>query len=403
MMPQERRLSIRKPLEQLSYLSLPADNGGIVLDVSEGGLGFRTIAPLDATGPIRFRFAIDSAEKVSAVGVLAWSDKSGKTGGLRFTELPDATREQIRAWAARTNRKSNAQAVDDVEMPPQPLIEAHSTAHVHAEVAVVPSTFDELTFTNDSAWDQAISKLFDELAKDTYSAPGSIANSALAVQVQEAESKAETGFAQGSELQLNPELDLTPEPDLELAVDLNPEVEAYVIAEAAPEQKLEAAAECAPTVKVEPSQAADFFETPDVTPAGEASAPPIFTPRYHPLLYGATPPVYSAPFNKLSLFPLTLNSRASAARVEVPRSASELRSRVEGAIAAHPLPAVGLTAALAFFFSIGFFAYLLTSPVGEAFVNWEQSAWGSTASQPVPGEPVPAPNSMPNFSPTSPR
>lgn len=112
MMPHERRLSLRKPLKHLCYLSLPRDNGGIVLDVSEGGVRFRSIAPLNADGPIRFRFAIDSAARIAATGELAWKDETGKTGGLRFTQLPDEIREQIRVWAAQptNSRKASAKA-----------------------------------------------------------------------------------------------------------------------------------------------------------------------------------------------------------------------------------------------------------------------------------------------------
>ena len=97
-MQNERRVSIRKPLERLAYISLPFNNGGVVLDVSEGGVGFHSIAPVKADGPIHFRFAVDSARRIKAVGELAWKDETGKTGGLRFTELPDDVREYIRAW-----------------------------------------------------------------------------------------------------------------------------------------------------------------------------------------------------------------------------------------------------------------------------------------------------------------
>jgi hypothetical protein len=97
-MQNERRVSIRKPLERLAYISLPFNNGGVVLDVSEGGVGFHSIAPVKADGPIHFRFAVDSARRIRAVGELAWKDETGKTGGLRFTELPDDVREYIRAW-----------------------------------------------------------------------------------------------------------------------------------------------------------------------------------------------------------------------------------------------------------------------------------------------------------------
>ena len=101
MMPHERRLSTRKTPKHFAYLSLPMNNGGIVVDVSEGGLGFRAIAPVEADGPIHFRFAIDSDARISAVGELAWKDETGKIGGLRFTELSDEAREQIRVWASQ--------------------------------------------------------------------------------------------------------------------------------------------------------------------------------------------------------------------------------------------------------------------------------------------------------------
>ena len=104
-MQNERRLSIRKPLERLAYISLPYNNGGIVLDVSEGGVGFHSIAPVEVDGPIQFRFAVDSARRIKAVGELAWKDETGKTGGLRFTELPDDVREHIRAWLGQQKAK----------------------------------------------------------------------------------------------------------------------------------------------------------------------------------------------------------------------------------------------------------------------------------------------------------
>jgi hypothetical protein len=99
MRPDERRIDVRKPLEHLAYLSLPMNNGGVVLDVSVGGLGFQAIAPVETDGPIHFRFAIGSGPTIKAVGELAWKDETGKIGGLRFTELPEEIREQIRLWA----------------------------------------------------------------------------------------------------------------------------------------------------------------------------------------------------------------------------------------------------------------------------------------------------------------
>jgi PilZ domain len=134
MMPHERRISIRKPLEHLVYLSLPFDNGGIVLDVSEGGLGFHAIAPVKADGPIHFRFAIDSAARIRAVGELAWKDETGKTGGLRFTQLPDEVREQIRVWAGQSKAR-----VLDIPVA-APAIEAEAAPSGKADLAPVAAT-----------------------------------------------------------------------------------------------------------------------------------------------------------------------------------------------------------------------------------------------------------------------
>src|ERR1700688_4075971 len=54
MIQQERRLFGRKTLRTIACIHLPSDNGGIVLDVSEGGLRFRAIAPVKESGPIDF-------------------------------------------------------------------------------------------------------------------------------------------------------------------------------------------------------------------------------------------------------------------------------------------------------------------------------------------------------------
>ena len=50
----ERRLTRRKLLERLTYIDMPGGNGGIITDVSEGGLGFHVVSPLEATGSVHF-------------------------------------------------------------------------------------------------------------------------------------------------------------------------------------------------------------------------------------------------------------------------------------------------------------------------------------------------------------
>jgi hypothetical protein len=150
MMPHERRLSVRKMPANLAYLSLPPNNGGIVVDVSEGGLAFRAIAPVQAGGPIHFRFAIDSATRIKAVGELAWIDETGKNGGLRFTQLPEGVREQIRIWAGQVNAGAKEKGKASARVPDVPVAEPAIAAEVApgrpADLAPVVATLNPLVY-----------------------------------------------------------------------------------------------------------------------------------------------------------------------------------------------------------------------------------------------------------------
>lgn len=97
MMQEERRQYSRKTLNPLPFINLPSGNGGIVLDVSEQGLRFRALGPVELTGSIRFWFTARS-KLVAGVGEIVWFDEGKKTGGLRFTDLPYNALEQIRKW-----------------------------------------------------------------------------------------------------------------------------------------------------------------------------------------------------------------------------------------------------------------------------------------------------------------
>lgn len=151
MMPQDRRLYVRKTPKHIGYLSLPRDNGGFVIDISEGGLGFQTISPLTADGPIQIRFAIDSAERIRVFAELAWIDETRKAGGLRFIKLPDAVRAQIRAWIGQTGENA-------IEIPPaEPIAEqgtveqvAQQPVELVAEKAVEPLATEEIACSETS-------------------------------------------------------------------------------------------------------------------------------------------------------------------------------------------------------------------------------------------------------------
>lgn len=103
----ERRRTPRTKLNQIIYISLRQGNGGIVLDVSEGGLGFHAVRPIEPGDPRAFRFSVEPLGKTEIVGKLAWKDASGKSGGVQFTNLPDALHDQISGWLDRPSYEAS--------------------------------------------------------------------------------------------------------------------------------------------------------------------------------------------------------------------------------------------------------------------------------------------------------
>ena len=109
----ERRNAPRMTVKGLAYVNLAPDNGGVVLNVSEGGLCFQSRAPVRRVDSIRFWFSHGSQRVDTRIGLagtneqnrggvsrfievcseLTWTDETRKIGGLRFKNLPEAARQ----------------------------------------------------------------------------------------------------------------------------------------------------------------------------------------------------------------------------------------------------------------------------------------------------------------------
>ena len=113
----ERRQTPRTTMERHAYINIEPNNGGIVLNVSSGGLCFHSFDSVKRTGPIRFWFS-DHNQRIEADGELAWADETQK-GGLRFTALPPEAREQIRTWMSQPTMPVAADGVSTPPVPPR--------------------------------------------------------------------------------------------------------------------------------------------------------------------------------------------------------------------------------------------------------------------------------------------
>jgi len=134
-MSTERRHGPRMTVNGTAYVNLDPDNGGIILNISEGGLSFESRAPLERTETIRLWFSCGSrrietdvdqewkgqedtsrvSRFIEVTSELVWRDDTGKTGGIKFTNLSDQTRREIRDWMGQA-------ALVSVNEGPTPLL-----------------------------------------------------------------------------------------------------------------------------------------------------------------------------------------------------------------------------------------------------------------------------------------
>src|SRR6266481_9263556 len=95
------RAHARRRMLPIAYVELGQENGGILLNLSEGGLAVRSPLPLvsrEFTG-IRVQ-APKSQAWLTASGRIVWLSDSKKEGGIQFTELPGDARRRIQKWAS---------------------------------------------------------------------------------------------------------------------------------------------------------------------------------------------------------------------------------------------------------------------------------------------------------------
>ncbi|MFZ0411209.1 MAG: TonB family protein [Candidatus Acidiferrales bacterium] len=97
----ERRSKPRRPVNSLAYIELGDDNGGIVINFSEGGLAVQAAMPIPETQLSRIRFQLPrSGEWAEGTAEIAWASESRKLAGIRFVGIADEAREEIRSWVA---------------------------------------------------------------------------------------------------------------------------------------------------------------------------------------------------------------------------------------------------------------------------------------------------------------
>ena len=97
MTPNRRQRERRVP-DKLAFIQMDRDDGGTVLNISEGGLCFEVFTPVLQGDLIHFWFSLNLKDRIEAIGKLVWTDATKKVGGLKFLALSQHAHEQIRTW-----------------------------------------------------------------------------------------------------------------------------------------------------------------------------------------------------------------------------------------------------------------------------------------------------------------
>ncbi|MEQ1354035.1 MAG: PilZ domain-containing protein, partial [Candidatus Acidiferrum sp.] len=94
----ERRQSPRKRFQHLLYVELEPANGGMVLNFSEHGFGFRAVKRVRPNQEVKFAFNLDDKRRLEGRGRLEWADKDGRVAGLQFTDVSEEFCAEMRSW-----------------------------------------------------------------------------------------------------------------------------------------------------------------------------------------------------------------------------------------------------------------------------------------------------------------
>src|SRR5258708_16513238 len=99
--PHGNRAHMRRKLSPMAYVELGQENGGILLNLSEGGFAVQSALTLSSREFSELRFQVPACQGwLTARGRVAWLSDSKKEAGIQSTEVPGEARRAIHKWVA---------------------------------------------------------------------------------------------------------------------------------------------------------------------------------------------------------------------------------------------------------------------------------------------------------------
>jgi hypothetical protein len=136
----DRRAHKRTRIVPLGYLQLGESNGGIALNVSEGGLAITAAVVLvhNDLPKIRLQFP-DCSDSIEASGQIVWRSESKREAGVRFVGLSEQSRQQITDWISSQagGEPYRESASPRILLDPQ---QALGEVNIHTPQILIPET-----------------------------------------------------------------------------------------------------------------------------------------------------------------------------------------------------------------------------------------------------------------------
>src|SRR5437879_4005704 len=139
----ERRSHPRQQIRPLSFIELGRDNGGVLLNIGEGGLALTAAMTLteDDLPTIRIQFK-GSRDEIEASGQIAWISESKREAGIRFVNLTEEARAVIASRISQPESQSELQA-QSAKDPDGPAVHRGVAAVAIGWIATPPAARNE--------------------------------------------------------------------------------------------------------------------------------------------------------------------------------------------------------------------------------------------------------------------
>jgi hypothetical protein len=120
----DRRQTPRTKLAEVAYIGMGPENGGLVLDVSDGGLSFHSVAPVQPAETIHFLLSSRGQSRIEGAGEVVWTNEMRTVCGLKFTSLSSGAREYLNNWTSQSRMSVPArEEADSPASPAAPITE----------------------------------------------------------------------------------------------------------------------------------------------------------------------------------------------------------------------------------------------------------------------------------------